>query len=160
MKHIIAMTIALLLTGTAMAETRIPDSGTLIIFILSVESSYAQNIERPATVRFDTLQWWIGEKNAWRIKTYAIDSDIHPYLIKTRDSREELRKLAMESTKKHYGDVIRQVIMINVPGGATQAEVASLLIKNNLNDRFEWVEPGYLLWLPDESEYKSKTAPK
>ncbi len=160
MKNLVAITIALLLTSTAMAGTRMPESGTLIIFIFSIESSYAQNIERPATVRFDTLQWWIGGKNAWRIKTYAIDSDIHPYMIKTSDTRKELHKLAMENTKKHYGDVIRQVIEINVPKGATHAEVANLFIKNKLNDRFEWVEPGYLLWLPDETEYKSKTSPQ
>jgi hypothetical protein len=137
-----------------------PEAGTLYIFTLTVESSYDKNFERPAGEKFDTLQWWIGSHGAWRIKTYAVDADIHPYKIDTDKPRAELRQLAVENTHKHYGDVIQKMTVVEIPANATDEEIASLLKKEGLNERFEWVEAGYLLWLPDATKYVTKTIPK
>src|SRR5262245_21305082 len=63
------------------AETNALTKGTLIIGILTIESSYAQNTERPSRGVPDTLQFWIAPDRAWRIRTYATDHDIHPYSL-------------------------------------------------------------------------------
>src|SRR5216684_2122170 len=61
------------------AKTENMDLATpiLVLALLTVESSYTQNIERPASKTPDTLQFWIAPDGTWRIKTYAIDEDVH-----------------------------------------------------------------------------------
>ena len=74
--------IAILLASAhivAVAQTYAATKGTLIIGVLTVESSYAQNSERPSRGVPDTVQFWIDPGGAWRIRTYAIDHDIHPH---------------------------------------------------------------------------------
>lgn len=142
------------------ADRPMQDAGTLYVFTLSVESSYEKNFERPAREKFDTVQWWIGSHGAWRIKTFAVDADIHPYRIDTDQPKEALRQMAVENTKKHYGDVIRKMVVIEVPVGATSEAIAALLKKEGLSERFAWADAGYLLWLPDGSMYSSKTKPR
>ena len=53
----------------------------LILFILNVESSYAQNIERPRETHPDTIQFLWVDGEAWRIKTYAVDRDVHVWSL-------------------------------------------------------------------------------
>lgn len=83
MKTVLAITL-LLVNPSFAAGTNWLEAGTLIVFRLSFESSYAQDFERAGGKRFDTVQWWIGKAGAWRVKTYAIDSDIHPHRIETQ----------------------------------------------------------------------------
>jgi len=132
-------------------------SATLLIFKLSVQSSYAENLEREADEEnFDTLQWWLTESETWRVKTFAIDSDIHPHLI----AKVVATDLAVENTKKHYGDVIAEQYSIEFDdpfdrneverkmsglGGQAALEIAS-------NKRFA-------IWNPDGRKYTSKTTP-
>ena len=55
-------------------------NSTLVIFFLSVQSSYTSNTEAPATEgAFDTVQFYGGESGCWRIKTYATDQDVHAW---------------------------------------------------------------------------------
>lgn len=136
------------------------EAGTLLIFKLSVQSSYSEDFEREATDKFDTIQWWIGSSGTWRIKTYAVDSDIHPYHIETKKSKEALIELAKANTKKTYGDVISQVLRIEIPEGWNEQKITALLAQNRLNQNFEWVEAGYLLWLPGDSTFTTKTTPQ
>jgi hypothetical protein len=149
-----------LVAATTAAERPMREAGTLFIFSLTVESSYAKNFERPAGAKFDTLQWWIGSHGAWRIKTYAVDADIHPYRIDTAMPKDDLRKMVVENSKKHYGDVIRTMNVIEIPADASDERIAALLKKEGLRPTFEWVNPGYFLWLPDASKYATKTKPK
>ncbi|MBL9200433.1 MAG: hypothetical protein JNL39_07995 [Opitutaceae bacterium] len=153
--------ILILLVGSSFAaESPKLEAGTLIIFRLTVESSYAQGIERPASKRFDTVQWWIGPNGAWRIKTYAIDSDIHPYRLETKAPAEELQQLALTNTQKTYGDVVGKKHIVKIPPDASLETVRRLLRDEGLRDSAEWVTPGYLLWLPDDSRYTTRTKPK
>jgi hypothetical protein len=145
------------LVAAAAAEPPMREAGTLIVYILTVESSYSKNFERPAGEKFDTLQWWIGAHGAWRIKTYAVDADIHPHYIDAERAKEEFIQLAFENSKKHYGDIVQKRIVVDVPAGASDASIAELLKKEGLRAEFEWVEAGYLLWLPDASKYVTKT---
>ena len=153
---------AILLMSCISLVTAAPthEAGTLIVFRLTVESSYAANVEHPARDRFDTIQWWIGQHGAWRIKTYATDHDIHPYLIDSNQPREALRELAYSNSKKVYGDVIASTVSIEVPAGASDSDLAQVFRAAGLSGRFEWVDAGYLLWLPDDGDYITKTKPR
>lgn len=136
------------------------EAGTLLIYKLTVESSYAEDFERPATEVFDTIQWWIGNHGAWRIKTYAVDNDIHPYRLETSKPKSELLDLASANTKKNYGDVIAEHIVIEVPEDPNDTAICELLRTQGLEEKYEWVDSGYLLWLPGGAELKTKTKPK
>lgn len=135
------------------------EPGTLIVYVLTVESSYSENLERPAREKFDTLQWWIGPHGAWRIKTYAIDADIHPYRIDAQKSNEAFRQLAFENTRKNYGDVVGRMVVIDIPKDVSDEGLAAMLKKEGLRPKFEWVDAGYLLWLPDASKYVTRIRP-
>jgi hypothetical protein len=81
--------------------------GTLVLTILSIRSSYLREMEEPlGDMLFpaDTIQWWIAPRGSWRIRTYAVDHDIHVYSVGNADN---LRELALENARKHYGDVIQ-----------------------------------------------------
>lgn len=77
--------------------------GTLLVFRLTIQSSYAQDAEQSADENhFDTVQWWLATDHAWRIKTFAMDQDIHCHHIGSSLSEE----FARQSTEKNYGDVV------------------------------------------------------
>jgi len=145
---------------TIRAEETNSNPGTLLVYVLSVQSSYAQNVEKPAAEHFDSLQWWIGSNGVWRIKTYAIDADIHPYFLGTNAPPNGWITLAKQNTQKNYGDVISRLIEIQVPAGLSTNQIRSLFTKHGLPPRFDLVPVGYLLWLPDERKYRSQTKPE
>ena len=134
-------------------------AGTLLVSVLSIESSYAKNIERPATDYFDTVQWWAGESGDWWTTTFAIDADIHPHKIEPKSSALEFIKMAKDVSQKDYGDVTRRVVEIDVPAGLTNEELGKLLKKQGLSENFEWVDAGYLFWKPDLRHYFTQTKP-
>ena len=84
---------------------------TLVLAVLSVQSSYRNNIEEPADNVCDTVQWWITPDNTWRIKTFAMDHDIHIHEIGTPMDPAE----AINNTRKHYGDVIVSLNVLRFP---------------------------------------------
>ncbi len=130
---------------------------TLLIFKLLVQSSYAENTERGADGgNFDTVQWWFGATETWRVKTFAIDSDIHPHRI--ADPVEVA--VAIENTMKHYGDVIAERHLITFTDPSDGAEVEERMqdlggaaaLEIALDGRFGF-------WNPDRRKYSSRTTP-
>jgi len=86
---------------------------TLIIAILTVESSYIQNLERPAGKVPDTVQFWITPEVQWRIKTYSIDHDIHTYKLQNKkDGNPISDDFAINNIKKGYEDIIASLIVL------------------------------------------------
>src|SRR5262245_40078903 len=82
--------------------------GTLVLAILAIRSSYAGQIEAPlgdSEEAPDTLQWWIAASGSWRIRTYAIDHDIHTHQLDGKP--DDLLVLASQGNRKHYDDVLR-----------------------------------------------------
>ena len=59
-------------------------AGTWLIYVFSIEGSYLQDLERPATGASDTQQYWITDAEAWDVRTFAIDKDLR---IQTLDYR-------------------------------------------------------------------------
>ena len=53
------------------AQRATKEPALLIVGLLRVQSSYASNFEAPADGRPDTIQWFIGPGQTWRVRTYA-----------------------------------------------------------------------------------------
>ena len=77
--------------------------GFLVLAILSVKSSYSRELEIALDGKDDipdTLQWWFGDGGCWRIRTYAMDHDIHAYVI--GNSPQTTLELAKKNNLKNY----------------------------------------------------------
>ena len=86
---------------------------TLVLSILTTESSYAQEVERSATLIPDTIQFWLTPESVWRIRTYAIDHDIHIYQLDARPDGSRLTsEEAAAHTAKHYGDITAKTVTV------------------------------------------------
>lgn len=134
--------------------------GTLLLAILSIRSSYARNIEETLGEGDvpDTLQWWISPLASWRIRTYAIDHDIHTHTLSGPHSN--LLELARAQTLKHYGDIIIAQHEIEFADCTDQELVESALRKAGLTPHLE-VAPGrFAFWKPDDARYHSQSVPK
>ena len=133
--------------------------GTLVLAILNVRSSYITETEeaiRDGEVP-DTLQWWLGDQ-AWRIKTFAVDHDIHTYSC--GPNKPELLELAQQNNLKHYGDVIAAQHVLKFPECANAESVASVLAKAGLANRLEVAAPNFAFWKPDDARYRTQSKPK
>ena len=135
--------------------------GTLILAVLNVKSSYSREVEEPLEGNNDipdTLQWWIGTESAWRIKTFALDHDIHIYSVGS--GSEELIQLALDNNSEHYDDVIacQHVLEFNDCGDVK--EVQRLFKKTGLSPRLEVATGRFAFWKPDDAKYSTQSQPK
>jgi hypothetical protein len=82
--------------------------------ILTTESSYAQELEQAATAVPDTLQFWLAPESQWRIRTDAVDHDVHVYDV---SPRADGSRLTVEPVKDHitkpYDDVTAKVVILS-----------------------------------------------
>ncbi len=133
-------------------------AATLLIFKLSVQSSYAQNIERPADERnFDTVQWWLTDTETWRVKIFAMDDDIHTY--ETAGPID--MQVAIANTEKHYGDVIATRYALDFTDHRDRDEVELKMSQLGGYSTLELAPSGlFAFWNPEHRKYSSKTAPK
>lgn len=131
--------------------------GILIIYILTVSSSYSENKELPADMFYDVVEYWITDSNAYRIKTYSTDLDIHVYQFRI-DNLDNGLKLADKNTQDNYGDIIKKRVKLELNGNETKEQLDSILKGNGLEGRFEINE--FVFWNPDRREYRTMTEPK
>jgi hypothetical protein len=129
----------------------------LIIFFLSVQSSYSSNTEVSATpTSFDTVQFYAANGSAWRIKTYAQDEDVNIWSIGSNVN--DIVTLAKENTMKHYGDVLAERYVIETNGGLEG--VRRELSRRGLDVHLELAPSGAVFWSPVGTRYRSKSVPK
>jgi hypothetical protein len=127
----------------------------LILFLLSIRSSYLNDEESEATDElFDTIQFVQTDKGTWRIKTFADDEDVHLWSIETSD---DIVELAIENTNKHYGDVIEEAFIIETDGGIEG--LRKELAKQGLSNHLEISPKGPLFWAPPGTSYSPKSSP-
>src|SRR5262245_22210439 len=120
------------------------DAFTLILAILTVESSYLQEVERPAKAVPDTVQFWFAQDSQWRIKTFAIDHDIHIHRLGAANNATRLTtEFAQNNIKKTYGDVAASVLVLEFPDPENEAEVQRILKEHKLTGKLEAVKDGY-----------------
>ena len=129
----------------------------LIIFFLSVQSSYLNNSEGDATDdAFDTVQFLANDAGTWRIKTYATDQDVHVWSIGAPPG--DIVTLARENTEKHYGDVLAEGYVIETTEGIEG--VRRELRERGLSDHLEISKSGMFFWVPEGTNYRTKSEPR
>jgi hypothetical protein len=97
----------------------------------------------------------------WRIKTFAIDHDIHVHRIGVADNAARLTaEFARNNIKETYGDVTASVVILEFPDPKNDAEVQRILKDHKLAGKLEAVKDGYYFYNADSSEYRSKSKPK
>lgn len=129
----------------------------LIIFVLTIQGSYVQNVEAAAVgSNADTVQFFIEPNQAWRIKTFAMDQDVHVYSLGV--SKGSIESLVVESTERTYGDVIAKKYVIRSKKGI---EGLKEELKNvGLNQSLEVSKSGFAFWVPENTKYRSKSQPE
>lgn len=130
----------------------------LIIYLLTVESSYLRNTERPALHSRDTVQYCLSQGNGFRVRTYALDKDVHIYSI-GQVTEKSLEDLAEANTQKHYGDVILEKIKLVSIGGLDGLKLQ--MTKRGLSQEFEIKTDGsFAFWSPEPlGTYKTRSEP-
>jgi len=133
---------------------------TLIVAILSIESSYLDEVERPVKDVPDTVQFWLTSASQWRIKTYAIDHDIHVHRLGGEQSATRLSvDFAKRNIEKTYGDVVSRMLVLEFSDPEDKEEVSKDFEANELIGDLESVKDGYFFLNPDSGEYRSKSRP-
>jgi hypothetical protein len=133
----------------------------LILAILTIESSFLQEVERPAKTAPDTVQFWFSPDSQWRIKTFAIDHDIHVYRIGSADNASRLTtEFAQNNIRKTYGDVAAAILVLEFPDPKNEAEVQRILQEHKITGKLEAVKEGYYFYNPDRGEYRTQSKPK
>lgn len=129
----------------------------LVVFFLSIQSSYSENSEMDATdTAFDTVQFYAANGMNWRIKTYAKDQDVHIWSL--GENVADIVTLARATTEKHYADVLREGYVIETEEGLDG--VRRGLIERGLAPNLELPPSGAVFWTPEGTRYRTKSEPK
>jgi hypothetical protein len=134
--------------------------GTLVLSVLTVKSSYSQELEivlEGSQGIPDTIQWWFGTNGCWRIRTYAIDHDIHVYRI--GDSPQTTLEMANKNNLKNYGDLIKVQHTIHFVDCTNPLELETEFGKIGLAAKMEISGDGFAFWKPDDEVYSTKSTP-
>lgn len=134
--------------------------GILVLAILTVRSSYGHQIELPLGDDVDvpdTVQWWIASTGTWRIRTYAMDHDIHTHHV--YGNPDDLLGMASENNRKHYGDVMGSEHLVQFTDCCDMSEVEIKFRAIGLEPRLEVAAGRFAFWKPDDARYSTKTSP-
>jgi hypothetical protein len=128
---------------------------THVIFFLAVRSSYTRNEEVDSTEsEFDTVQFHSNGGDCWRIKTFAMDQDVHAWNI---GKVEDLVGLARANTEKHYGDVLTEGYILKSESGLDGIRLE--LADRGLHNHLEVSDAGFAFWTPADTTYRTKSRP-
>jgi len=135
--------------------------GILLLAVLSIKSSYSREEETPvgsANDIPDTLQWWFGESGCWRIRTYALDHDVHAFQI--GNSAQTTLELAKKNNRDNYGDIIATQHVIHFVDCADSGELEAEFGRIGLAPRLQFDLSRFVFWTPDDAVYSTKSSPK
>ncbi|MEM0991225.1 MAG: hypothetical protein AAGK00_20350 [Pseudomonadota bacterium] len=130
----------------------------LIVFLLNVESSYSQNLERDVPKWADTVQWYISSDRVLRVRTFAIDEDVHVARIACAPcDPDEFAQLAQSNTAKHFGDILASKIVLESLSGFDELERAAV---DALGGQLNRNKDGLIFWSPGGTDYRTKSTPQ
>jgi hypothetical protein len=132
---------------------------TLLVFRLTVQSSYTEESEHEADdEHFDTVQWWLAPGQSWRIKTFAIDSDIHTHHLAGPVAESKAR----ENTEKHYGEVIASSFVLKLADLSDKQQVRKVMEEHGGAVALEVDRNGgrFAFWNPLRIKYSTKSQPQ
>ncbi|MET7400057.1 hypothetical protein ABZS66_41895 [Dactylosporangium sp. NPDC005572] len=132
---------------------------SLLIAKLTVRSSYVLNSEQPADGRFDTIQFYLPDEGAavFRIRTFALDHDIHVQQLTPPDGRIEDRVGMLRThLDRTAGPVLAAVTLVSARDLSRQDLVAAGVVDGHL---YVATEPTFAFWNPDGGQYRTRAAP-
>jgi hypothetical protein len=135
--------------------------GILLLAVLSIKSSYSREEDIPlesAGDTPDTLQWWFGEGGCWRIRTYALDHDVHAHQIAS--SVQMTLELAKKNNQDHYRDVVATQHVFHLSTAPNPAELEAEFGRIGLVPRLQFDLSRFIFWKPDDAVYLTKSSPK
>jgi hypothetical protein len=142
----------------ASAQRATAEPAQLVVGILTVRSSYAANTEEPAQGRPDTIQWFIGATSSWRVRTYATDHDIHVHA--TGALPDDAVEAARAHIRKHYGDVLQELHLLELPAGTTASTAQRMLARVGVPGILEVARAGFAFVNVDSGQYRTKSTPR
>jgi hypothetical protein len=131
----------------------------LVLAILNTESSFTQDIERPVSAVPDTVQFWFSPEGQIRIRTYAIDHDIHAFLLGTETEAAYSPETAISYIKNHYQDVVSKIYVLEFPHLSNINEVRRVLLARELDGIMDFSHTGFAFYNPDKEPYNIKINP-
>ena len=130
---------------------------TLVLAVLSIESSYAADVERPARGVPDTVQFWLAPDGQWTIRTHAADHDIRVHRIAARPDGSPCAPADAEALlDRHYGDVTARRVTLAFPDAADPADVQGVLASKGLGGTLEPRPDGWSFYNPDGGDYRPR----
>jgi hypothetical protein len=129
---------------------------TLIVAILDVRSSHLEGRREPAERKTpDTVQWWVGPDLTWKIRTFAIDHDLHLHNVRGGDA-----DYFMGHTQREFDGLIRGIYKLDFVDYTDEAARKKVLREAGLRPDLEIAdEHGFAFWNPDRGTYKTKSYP-
>lgn len=132
---------------------------TLVLAVLSIESSYASDVERPAREVPDTVQFWLAADGQWTIRTHAADHDVRVHRITVRPDGSPYPPAHAEAlVEKHYADVTARRVTLSFPDPGDAAETARILASRGLGGCLVAMPDGWSFYNPDCGEYRPRSA--
>lgn len=134
--------------------------GILVIAVLTIKSSYTGGEEIPLGGPEevpDTVQWWFSDRGCWRIRTYAVDHDVH--VLAVNDSPKATLEMAKQNNQKNYADIIKVQYQLRFSDCTTESEVQAEFRKVGLVPRLQFQDQ-FVFWKPDETDYWTQSSPK
>lgn len=134
--------------------------GTLLLAILSTKSSHVLEIEEPVhgpTDVPDTVQWWIAPEVTWRIRTFALDHDIHTYEM--RGLADAIR-LARANDENNHGDIIAVQHQLDFADRTDRWKTDAKLSAAGPQPRLEVAAARFAFWKPDDAKYRARSTPR
>jgi hypothetical protein len=125
----------------------------LIVGILNIRSSYVQNRDTPAGNEApDTVQWWLEPGQAWRIRTFAADHDIHVDWVGDGQPQDLIHYI-----EDHYDGLLERLEVVDIPNMHDGPQTARVLRRAGLEPNLEVASDGFAYWNPDGGVYHTLT---
>lgn len=133
------------------------ETSTLVLAVLSIESSFAADVERPARGVPDTVQFWLAPDGQWTLRTHAADHDLRVHRISPRNDGSPYAAADAEALlDKHYGDVTARRVTLTFPAPPDPAGARRILAGKGLGGALEIRPEGWAFYNPDGVEYRSR----
>jgi hypothetical protein len=121
-------------------------------------SSYKDNyeIDVRGDTATDTAQWWIGLAEAFRVRTFAIDHDIHVHNLNR--GGPPMVQLALGNHERVYKAITWRQYIVAIEDPTDRTHLDSVFAGSGIAptsgvwDRFAW-------WNPDGGHYEAQSAP-
>jgi len=132
---------------------------SLLIARLTVRSSVVLDREVPSGDLFDTVQFFLPDvgPTVYRIRTFALDHDIHVYGFAPPQTSLDDRVTALRAhLDRTANDVLASVELVAVPHLNKQDLVEAGITGGDLEVE---TEAGFAFWNPDGGRYSTRAAP-